>query len=204
MTRRHARRLFVRLRRDERGVTLIEFAFVAPVMLLLMMGFCDLAYRSYVQAMLTGAMQKAGRDSTIQGSTTKTAVIDAKVMSWVKSVAPNATYSSTRKSYAQFGHIKPEQFDDNNSNGVFDVASECFTDVNGNNGWDADPGATGQGGANDVVLYKMTVTYPRLFPLYGMMGWPADQQIGATTILKNQPWAAQNTYTSKRICPPSP
>ena len=189
------------LRRDARGVTAIEFAFVAPVMLLLLMGMCDLAYRSYVQAMLTGAMQKAGRDSTIQGASNSTAALDAKVIGWVRSVAANATYSSTRKSYSTFSQIKPETFVDANSNGTFDVATECFTDTNGNNSWDADPGTTGQGSANDVVLYKMTVTYPRLFPLYGMMGWGANQQLTATTVLKNQPWAAQSVYTSRQVCP---
>lgn len=189
------------LRGDDRGVTAIEFAFVAPVMLLLIMGFADLSYQSYVQAMLTGAMQKAGRDSTIQGATSQTAAIDGVVIGRVRSVAPDATYTSSRRSYAQFGQIKPEQFDDNNSNNTYDAATECFTDINGNNTWDADPGTTGQGGATDVVLYKMTVTYPRLFPLAALVGWSQNQQITAQTILKNQPWAAQNTYTSKRICP---
>ncbi len=195
------RRPLFRLRGDERGVTAIEFAFVAPVMLLLLMGMCDLAYRSYVQAMLTGAMQKAGRDSTIQGASSQSSTLDAKVIGWVRSVAANATYVSSRKSYSTFSQIKPETFVDANSNGSYDAASECFTDTNGNNSWDADPGTTGQGGANDVVLYKMTVTYPRLFPLYGMMGWSANQQISATTVLKNQPWAAQSVYTTKQVCP---
>ncbi len=190
-----------RLRQDERGATAIEFAFVAPTMLLLIMGFADLCYQSYVQAMLTGAMQKAGRDSTIQGATTKTAAIDAVVIGRVRNVAPDATYTSTRKSYAQFGQIKPEQFDDNNANNTYDAGTECFTDVNGNSTWDSDPGIAGQGGATDVVLYKMVVTYPRLFPLAALVGWSQNQQISATTVLKNQPWAAQNTYTSKRICP---
>lgn len=190
-----------RLRCDARGVTAIEFAFVAPVMLLLLMGLSDMAYQCYVQAMLTGAMQKAGRDSTIQGSGTRTAQIDATVMSWVRSVAKTATYTSSRKSYAQFGAIKPEAFTDGNSNGVYDAATECFIDINGNNTWDSDPGLTGQGGANDVVLYKLTVTYPRLFPLAGMLGWSANQQLSASTILKNQPWAAQSSYTARQVCP---
>ena len=188
-------RLFRRLRRDARGVTMIEFAFVAPVMLLLLMGLCDMAYQCYVQAMLTGALQKAGRDSTIQGAGTKSSQIDATVMSWVRSVASQATYVSSRKSYGTFGSIKPEAFVDTNANGTCD-ANESFTDINGNNTWDRDPGIAGQGGANDVVLYKVTVTYPRLFPLAGLIGWPSTQQISASTILKNQPWAAQNVYTA--------
>lgn len=194
-------RLFRRLRRDARGVTVIEFALVAPVMLLLLMGLSDLAYQSYVQAMLTGALQKAGRDSTIQGAGTKGSQIDATVMKWVRSVAANATYVSSRKSYATFGSIKPEAFVDSNGNNVCD-ANESFTDINGNNSWDRDPGVTGQGGANDVVLYKVTVTYPRLFPLAGLIGWPSTQQVSASTILKNQPWAAQNAYTPQPgVCP---
>ena len=190
-----------RLHRDARGVTAIEFAFVAPVMCLLLMGLSDLAYQCYVQAMLTGAMQKAGRDSTIQGGGTKTGQIDATVMSWVRSVAGAATYTSSRKSYAQFGTIRPETYTDSNNNGVYDAATECFIDINGNNTWDADPGITGQGGANDVVLYKITVTYSRLFPLAALIGWPSTQQVSASTILKNQPWAAQSSYTAKQVCP---
>ena len=194
-------RRLARLRRDDRGVTAIEFAFVAPVLCLLLMGLCDLTYQSYVQAILTGAIQKAGRASTIQGATAKTAALDTAVMSMVRQVAKDATYTSTRKSYANFSSIKPEVFQDNNSNGVYDAASECFTDINGNNSWDSDPGLSGQGGANDVVLYTIKVTYPRLFPMYGVMGWPSSQTIGASTVLKNQPYANQSTYTAKHVCP---
>ena len=202
MTARAFRRLPGRLRRDARGATAIEFAFVAPIMCVLLMGLCDLAYQSYVQAILTGAMQKAGRDSTIQGATGQTNAIDLAVMNMVKSVARDATFTSSRKNYGQFSNISPEKFTDSNNNNVYDAASECFTDVNGNNTWDADPGRNGQGGANDVVLYQLDVTYPRLFPLYGLMGWSPNQKISATTVLKNQPYAAQNVYTAKQVCPP--
>ena len=193
--------LLRRLRADRRGVTAVEFAIVAPVMCMMLMGLCDLAYQGYVQSLLTGAMQKAGRDSTIQGSSTKTGAIDAKVMGVVRSAARNATYTSTRKSYARFENIKPEAFQDNNGNGSYDQPSECFTDVNGNNSWDTDPGLAGQGSANDVVLYSIEITYPRLFPLAGMLGLPEMQKLAATTVLKNQPWAQQNAFTAKQVCP---
>lgn len=195
------RPLLARLRRDRRGSTAIEFAFVAPVMCLVLMGLCDLAYQSYVQSILTGAIQKAGRDSSIQGSTARTGQLDSAVMKMVRQVARNASYTSSRKSYAQFSNVRAEVFQDNNNNGLFDQASECFTDVNGNNSWDQDPGLEGQGGANDVVLYTMRVTYPRLFPLYGLIGWSANQTIAASTVLKNQPYADQSAFTPKQVCP---
>lgn len=195
------RRLLSRLGRDRRGVTVIEFALVAPTMCLLIMGLCDFTYQGYLQAILTGALQKAGRDTTIQGSTARTSSLDAAVIGQVRGVAKNATYTATRKSYASFSSIAPEVFQDNNANGVYDQASECFTDINGNNQWDSDPGTAGVGGANDVVLYTIRVTYPRLFPMAGLMGWSQDQTISASTVLKNQPYAAQTSYTAKQVCP---
>lgn len=189
--------------RDVRGATIIEFAIVAPVMLLLIMGFCELTYEGYVKSVLAGAMQKAGRDSTIQGNgtTAATSAIDAKVRAAMLPLAKAATFVPSRKSYAQFGTVAPEPFDDNVGNGIFDPTRDCFTDLNGNGSWDADPGITGQGGASDVVVYTMTMTYPRLFPIARMLGWPATITTSATTTLKNQPYQLQSTTTPTRICP---
>ena len=48
---------------DRRGVTAIEFGIVAPVLCLMILGLSDLAYQSYTQSMLEGAVQKAARDA---------------------------------------------------------------------------------------------------------------------------------------------
>ncbi|MFW2853152.1 TadE/TadG family type IV pilus assembly protein [Sphingomonas sp. TX0543] len=191
--------LFRRLSRDRRGVTIVEFALVAPVMLILLMGLGDMLYQGYVQSVLTGAVQKAARDATIQGNAQNTAALDAKVTSMVQYIAPAATFASSRKSYAYFGAAAPEPFIDTNGNGVRDPG-ECYTDINGNKAWDADPGATGQGGANDATMYTMTVTYPRLFPVASLIGWPSTLTISAMTFLKNQPYATQVQPTQATIC----
>lgn len=193
------RRTLRSLRRNSRGVTAVEFAIVAPVMMLMLMGICDLAYQIYAQSILNGALQKAGRDATIQGAANTTTQIDGKVKTMIQKIAANATFTVTRKNYDSFSVIKPEPFTDNNSNGVRNTG-ECYTDVNGNGQWDQDPGTDGQGGADDVTLYTMTVTYPRLFPVAGFFGWPSTQTISATTLLKNQPYASQTVVTPKQIC----
>ena len=187
------------LPRDTRGATLVEFAIVAPVMILLILGICDLAYQVYAQSILNGAMQKAGRDSTIQGAASSASAIDAKVSNMVKKVAANATFTFTRKNYDSFSLIKPEPFTDTNNNGVRNTG-ECFTDVNGNGTWDSDPGLAGQGGANDVTVYTVTVNYPHLFPVTKLFGWSAKQTITASTLLKNQPYASQSVVTPKQVC----
>lgn len=193
-------RLLGALARARKGAAAIEFAMTAPIALLMVMGLADFAYQLYLQAVLSGAVQKAGRDSTIQNATP--ASIDAQVLSIVQAANKNAAYVSgypTRMSYAQYGYISPEPFTDSNGNGVRDPG-ECFTDVNGNSTWDANPGISGNGGAGDTVVYTSTMTYPRLFPTGSWMGWGKQVTISATTILKNQPYTAQSVPTPTTIC----
>ena len=203
-----------RLRGDARGATIVEFAIVTPVMLTLVMGLGEIAYQGYAQSVLTGAIQKAGRDSTIQGATAQTAQIDAVVIGqlsqlksgWTAdcSATPptnRPTYCSTRKSYANFASIAPEFYFDDNKNNRYDAATECFMDTNGNSNWDADPGITGQGGANDVAVYTLTATYPRIFPVFGLIGLARSATLKGSTTLKNQPWATQTTYSVVKKCP---
>lgn len=197
------RPLLLRLRRDRQGVTIVEFALIAPVVLAVILGLCELTYQSYIQSVLTGAMQAAGRNSTVQGNESEKAgkAIDAFVISRVQAAARKVTWTSSRKSYAQFGNIAPEPFQDNNKNNVYDKATECFTDINNNKTWDADPGISGQGGANDVVVYRMDVTYNRLLPVTRLMGLSPTMSISSTTILRNQPWRAQAVSVPTQVCP---
>jgi Flp pilus assembly protein TadG len=187
---------------DRRGSTLTEFAVILPVMMLLILGLCDLTYQAYVQAVLAGAIQKAGRDSTLQDNAkaTATAAIDLRVMKQVWAVAKTATWQSSRKSYAQFGYVTPEPFEDKNGNNAYD-ADECFTDLNGNGVRDLDPGKTGQGVANDVVVYTMTIRYNRLSPIGKLIGWDQQPTATATTLLKNQPYTNTTSAAATRVCP---
>ena len=192
--------------RDDRGVTIVEFALVVPVLLLLILGLSDLCYRCYAQAILDGAVQKAGRDATIEGAAGQSSTIDAAVISQVQQIAKSATFASTRLNYDTYTSIAPEPFIDTKYSGVYDGIcnhGESYTDVNGNGQYDTDPGVAGQGGASDVTKYTMVVTYPRLFPLAGMLGWSTSQVISASTILKNQPYATQTTTTpiTGQTCP---
>lgn len=182
------------LLRDARGTTLIEFAFVAPVMLLMLMGFFDLAHHMYTKAVLSGVVQKAARDATLETGPGAAAALDASVTTKVRRIAgADATVTASRSSYTDFRGVgTPEQFTDSGSpgNDRWD-SGECFVDTNGNGTWDSDIGRSGQGGADDAVLYKVTVNYPRLFPMAKMLGWSANQEIVASTVLRNQPYADQ-------------
>lgn len=184
---------------DRHGATVIEFAILAPVLILLLMGIGDLLYRPYVQAILEGAVQKAGRDSTLENNATDQSAIDDEVKAAVGMIAKNATFTASRENYAAFALIKPEPIYDSNGNGVLD-RQECFDDINGNGVHDDNPARTGQGGADDVTRYTMRVVYPRPFPVMALLGWSPTQEIEASTLLKNQPYKRQTTMAVQRVC----
>jgi Flp pilus assembly protein TadG len=185
---------------DPRGATIVEFAIVAPVMIALLMGLGDLLYQSYLQSILDGAVQKAGRDSSLEASATSQTALDDKVEAMVKTIAKQATVSYNRRSYSTFALIKPEYFVDTNNDGVRQP-TECFDDTNSNKQWDADPGRVSQGGANDVTRYTVTAVYPRLFPVAKLLGFASTGTLTSTTLLKNQPYKTQTGYSIVRVCP---
>lgn len=200
--RAHLPALLRRLRGDSKGVTLVEFAFVGPVLILMIMGLFDIAHTQYTSSVLHGAMQKAGRDLTLESALSRQSQIDARVIEQVRSVMPNgATVTLEKFSHFDFSDVnQPEEFTDQNGDNQCNN-SEPYVDTNDNARWDADRGKGGIGGARDVVLYEATVTYPRMFPMFGLAGLPTNVSIKAATILRNQPFDEQNDrVTTVRNC----
>lgn len=188
------------LARDERGATLTEFGFVAPVFVVMLMGVLDAAHTQYTSSVVTGAMQKAGRDMSLENANSNIATLDQRVADIVKQVSPQATVTSSRLSHFDFSDIgKAEAYDDDNNNGVCDN-NETFEDMNDNGQWDADRGKAGIGGARDAVVYSATVSYPRLFPMAGLIGLPETVNINSTTVLRNQPYDNQNRTIATGNC----
>ncbi len=188
------------LARDEGGATLVEFAMITPVFMLMLLGLFDLGYTVYIQSTLTGVVQHAARESALETGPAELAAIDQRVQEQIKKVSPNAVMTFDRTSYFDYNGVgQAEAFTDTNGNGSYDVG-ECFEDMNSNSNWDADIGADGIGGPNDIVLYTVTTSYDRVFPLWKMMGWEQENIIKATTVLKNQPYGDQSGITTEVIC----
>lgn len=189
------------LGRDHEGVTVVEFAFAAPILILTLVGIVDVGHAVYARAVLQGAIQKAGRDAGLETGAANLEAIDAFVLSQVQTVVPHGAILSSRRNYQSFDDVgSPEDFVDANSNGSYDD-NECFTDVNNNAHWDEDRAAAGLGGADDVVLYTATLTYDRITPLWHMIGLSKEASISASTTLRNQPFGDQATRIEVQICP---
>lgn len=193
-------RLRSRLVRDTRGATIVEFAICAPVMLIAMMGVFDMGHNMYSASIIQGAIQKAARDSTIEGAQDQGSVLDARVTEMVRDIAPGAELEFKRTAYSSFSDVgQPEDWNDVNGNGSCDDG-EPFEDANGNASWDANAGKAGFGGARDAVLYEVDVTYTRVFPVSKLLGQSPEFHTVARTVLRNQPYAAQDTSRTTGNC----
>ncbi|SIN98636.1 Flp pilus assembly protein TadG [Parasphingorhabdus marina DSM 22363] len=189
-----------KLARDESGATLIEFAFVAPTFLLMLMGLFDLGYSVYMRSALTGAVQNAARSAALETGPSALTAIDDEVEAHVQDLNSAATVTFQRRSYFDYNNVRqPESFTDTNGNGSYD-SGECFEDMNSNDTWDADIGEDGVGGPNDVVLYDVSVSYDRMFPFWHMIGASKRQTITSSTVLKNQPYGDQIANSVEVIC----
>ncbi|MCW3849221.1 pilus assembly protein [Sphingomonas sp. LB-2] len=182
----------------------MEFALVAPVMGLVLLGAFDVGHTLYMRSVLQGIIQKAARDATLEtglATDTQTA-LDDKVRNQVRALANNLTITFSRKYYRSFTNAAASQFEpytDTNSNGTCN-GGEPYQDNNGNGVWDATGGNSGQGGAKDAVLYTVTVSYPRFFPIYKMVGGSNTTVLTASTVLRNQPYGDQ-AVPAVRNCP---
>jgi Flp pilus assembly protein TadG len=190
--------------RDKKGATIVEFALVAPVMGLVLLGAFDIGHTLYMRSVLQGILQKAARDATLEtGLATATqTTLDDKVKSQVRALANNSTITFSRRYYRSFTNAAANQFEpytDTNGNGTCN-GGEPYQDNNNNSVWDATGGNTGQGGAKDAVLYTVTVSYPRFFPVYRFVGGSNTTVLTASTVLRNQPYGDQAVPTV-RNCP---
>ena len=188
------------LLRNQDGATIVEFGLIAPTLLIMLLGMFEMGYNYYVQSQLQGSIQQAARDSTIEGAYVLQSTIDANVTEAVQDIVPGATVSFDRTSYASFQNVRqPEDYTDVNNDGQCND-NEPFEDANGNGIWDADRGSAGMGGARDAVLYTVNVTYPREFGVHKLIGLPDTVTTSASTVLRNQPYDAQNTEVTVGNC----
>lgn len=179
-----------RLRGDLRGVTIVEFALIAPMMIMVMLVVTDFGYRMYVGALVEGTVHRAARRATI-GTQTE-AQIDDYIRAQLRPIGWRSTIDIEKMNYYEYSGVqKPEKItQDTAPFGSYNVG-DCYEDMNGNNVYDTVSGRTGLGGSDDIVYYKVTATFPRVVPLLAILGWSNTEKVTANSVVRNQPFAAQ-------------
>ncbi len=176
-----------------RGATIVEFAIILPVFILMLMFLFDTGYYIFASSVLGGEVNAVGRNSTLETATdANRTTLDQQLEAQVKRLVSNGSMTFDRVSYKSYGRAqsKAEAFNDANGNGICDNG-ESFDDANRNGTRDLDSGVVSGGGARDVVIYTATLTYERIFPIAAMLGWDKNVSISSSTILRNQPFDKQ-------------
>ncbi len=194
------RRLLATLHKDDAGVTIVEFAMLAPVLLVTMMGLFDFSYNIYAKSMIEGAVQKAARDSTIEQFANNPGALDTKVREAIQGVVPSADVTFARTGYRTYADMgRGEEYTDTNDDGLCNN-NEVFVDLNGNEQWDNTRARTDSNVARDAVFYEVTANYDRMFPMAELLGFEDTVTITARTVLRNQPYNAQDLTTATGNC----
>ncbi len=189
------RRFIIRkIRTDQSGATLVEFAMILPALCVLLLGIFELGYRSYAASIVQGALHEAGRMATV-GGVSMTA-IDTHVKQRLSNFATTGTVTTQTTSYYDFaGVAMPEKITQDTAPLGSYNAGDCYEDANGNSAYDLDRGRGGMGNADDIVRYEITLTYPRMFPIARFLGWSSNETITSNTVLRNQPYAGRSIST---------
>lgn len=181
------------LAKDNRGIAAVEFAFIAPVLVLLICGFMEFSHVSSARTRLEGATMRAARavaasDCPAEREGMMRGII-TQAMEGIPSPGGGAVEIETRSYSDQFGNVgEPEPFDDQDGNSKWDEG-EPYNDVNGNGNYDKDMGKLGSiGAAGEVVSYTARF---RVFSIFRFVNTVVNgsgvYDIEASTVMRNEP-----------------
>ena len=164
---------------------------IAPVLLLIVFGIIEFSLIMFVSNLLesaTAIASRLGKTGYTASGISREATITQSIAAHANGMIDVAQLAITSKYYAQFDQIgQPEPWTDTNHNGVADPGE--YTDVNGNGKYDADMGAAGYGGANDVVVYTISYPWHILTPFMGaIIGKNGVYTITTHAVVKNEPY----------------
>lgn len=188
-----------RLGAERSGSTIVEFAMIAPVLILLVCGTIELGYLAMVKSSLETGVSRAARAARVD-LTTPESERDEKLRAGIIdrmepfTIAPGHEMVIETRVYRTFGASYPESWEDLNGNGRYDGPSgsfpgEPFDDRNRNGRKDNAIQEDGLlGGPGDVVAYH--VTYPVKL-LFGGLAAPwfgsGTVTLESNVVLRNEP-----------------
>ena len=181
-----------KFKKAQSGVTAVEFAVIAPVMLLLLCGIIEFAVIMMVYNVMEGATavsSRLGKTGYITGGLTRQQTILNEITNRAGTLLDSTKLTVTSKFYKQYDQINdPEPYIDANGNASYNVG-ETYTDINGNGKWDPDMGASGYGSAGDVVVYSVSYPWPVSTPVISqLIATNGIFTITTNAVVKNEPY----------------
>ena len=187
-----------RLRADQRGVSVLEFALGAPVFFAVLLSAMDFAHTLYVKASLQGEIELAARNSSLETAPTSLTAIDSRLRAQIQRLNKSAVVTFERKAYQAYTNVvvKAEPYTETSGDSSCNHG-ETYSDLNNNGSWDLDSGQVGLGSAGNIIQYTVNISYPRLFPLVGRVTGSPNVNLTIKTFLRNQPYDATPATVTK-------
>ena len=171
------------------GVTAIEFALLAPVLLLMLMGILEFSMISFTSSVMEGATAltaRLGKTGYVPNSMTRDQEIINSIDDKTSGLLDKNLITIVTKAYSSFAAIGGEPC--LTATCGAGAAGTDYIDVNGNGKWDPDLGQVGLGGPGDTVVYTVSYPWPIMTPIMSaVIG--GTYNITARTVVRNEPYA---------------
>lgn len=180
------------LGKNDKGSTIIEFAFIAPLLAMFLVAFIEFGMIMFSSILMESGLRDASRfgitGRVITGATRLESIVQIIADRTIGLIDMTAVQIDVLV-YPNFANVGAgEDFVDGNANATYDVG-ETYTDSNGNGTWDSDIGVAGAGGTGDVVLYRISYDWPLLTPFASrFIGSGATFPLKASIAVRNEPW----------------
>lgn len=189
----------LRLICEDRGTTLVEFALLAPVLILLIAGGIELGRLALIKSTLETTTSSAARAILVDLEVSEDDRDRALRKMITDGIRPLGGFADDSvqietKVYRSFGESYPESFSDLNGNGQYDgpngtFGGEPFDDRNRNGRFDLAVQREGKlGGAGDVVSYQVRLPVQLLFGFLARdWGMSDGIVLQSEIVLRNEP-----------------
>ena len=172
------------------GATALEFAIIAPVFFILLMGIVEIGLIMFVESLLAGSLAngaRIGKTGYTEGE--RAAYIKSEIIRLSGGFLDSDQLQVTPlhyDSHANIGQIEP-CIPANIDPCLGTVPNIHFSDIN-DNGIRDDRGIAGPGGRNRVVLYKASYSWPIFTPFMATFFGNGNNvyEFSATAIVKNE------------------
>jgi hypothetical protein len=174
------------------GVTILEFALILPVLLLLIMGIIEFSMIMFVSSVIesaTTSTARLGKTGYVPSDSNRQQEILDNITSRSAGLLDPAKITISTTVYPSFNSVnQPEPCISPPTPPCPGTPGVNFTDINGNGQWDADMGAAGLGNAGDVVVYTVNYPWSIMTPIMSSIIGPVFP-ITARTVVRNEPFS---------------
>ncbi len=174
------------------GAVALEFALLAPVFFLIIMGTFELGLVMFYSTVLEGATSFGSRIGKVNylppGYNDRATYIRTQALEQLQGILPPEKLTFSMKTYNTFDAVsQPEAC-------LVDVCDSTspagsFTDTNGNGQWDPDQGKNSPGAPGAIVQYELSYNYRFFTPFVGSL-FADPLVLRGITVVSNEPVGA--------------